>query len=58
MSENVLQDYIGFSFGTGKFDETTGKEKLIHSSELGIIRVSDGSRFSENLLPTIQDKTV
>lgn len=30
----------------------------IHSSELGIIRTSDGSRFNENLLPTIQDKTV
>jgi hypothetical protein len=29
-----------------------------HSSELGIVRVSDGSRFNENLLPTIQDKTV
>lgn len=30
----------------------------IHSSELGIIRTSDGSRFNENLLPNIQDKTV
>ena len=39
-------DYIGFTFnGT-------------HSSQLGIVRTSDGSRFNENLLPTIQDKTV
>ena len=39
-------DYIGFYFNG------------YHSSELGIVRVSDGSRFNENLLPTIQDKTV
>lgn len=39
-------DYIGFKFNN------------VHSSELGIKRVSDGSRFNENLLPTIQDKTV
>ena len=38
-------DYIGFSFGG------------VHSSELGIVRVSDGSRFEENLLPNFQDKT-
>ena len=29
----------------------------IHSSDLGIVRVSDGSRYNENLLPDIQDKT-
>ena len=39
-------DYMGFTYN--------GK----HSSEFGIVRVSDGSRFNENLLPTIQDKTV
>ena len=39
-------DYIGFTFNG------------VHSSELGIKRVSDGSRFNENLLPTSQDKTV
>lgn len=39
-------DFISFSFNS------------VHSSELGIIRTSDGSRFNENLLPTIQDKTV
>ena len=39
-------DFISFSFND------------VHSSELGIIRTSDGSRFNENLLPTIQDKTV
>lgn len=39
-------DYIGFSFNG------------VHSSELGIKRISEGSRFNENLLPTIQDKTI
>ena len=39
-------DYIGFSYNG------------IHSSDLGIVRTSDGSRFNENLLPTMQDKTV
>ena len=39
-------DFIGFTYN--------GK----HSSELGIVRTSDGSRFNENLLPTMQDKTV
>jgi predicted phage tail component-like protein len=41
-----MGDYLGFTYnGT-------------HSSTLGIVRVSDGSRFNENLLPTTQDKTV
>lgn len=39
-------DFIGFTFNG------------LHSSQLGIVRVSNGSRFDENLLPTIQDKTV
>lgn len=39
-------DFMGFTYN--------GK----HSSSLGIVRVNDGSRFNENLLPTIQDKTV
>ena len=39
-------DYMGFTYN--------GK----HSSDLGIVRVSDGSRFNESLLPTMQDKTV
>lgn len=39
-------DFIGFTFN--------GK----HSSELGIVRTSDGSRFNENLLSVISDKTV
>ena len=38
-------DYMGFTYNG------------IHSSGLGIVRVSDGSRFNENLLPTAQDKT-
>lgn len=46
MSEIKHNDYVGFTFN--------GK----HSSELGIVRTSEGSRFNENLLPTIQDKTV
>ena len=43
---NHSSDYIGFTFNN------------THSSSLGIVRTSDGSRFNENLLPTIQDKTV
>ena len=39
-------DYMGFTYNG------------IHSSDLGIVRVSNGSRFDENLLPTMQDKTV
>lgn len=38
-------DFIGFTIGD------------YHSSDLGIIRTSDGSRFNENLLPTFTDKT-
>ena len=41
----IKGDFLGFTFDG------------VHSSELGIFRVSDGSRYSENLLPTIQDKT-
>lgn len=39
-------DFIGFTFN--------GR----HSSDLGITRTSEGSRYSEDLLPTIEDKTV
>ena len=39
-------DYMGFTYNNR------------HSSDLGIVRTSDGSRFNENLLPTMQDKTV
>ena len=39
-------DYMGFTYNN------------THSSDLGIVRTSNGSRFNENLLPTIQDKTV
>jgi predicted phage tail component-like protein len=45
-NESKYQDYVGFIFNN------------IHSSDLGIVRTSNGSRFDENLLPTIQDKTV
>ncbi len=43
---SVKGDYIGFTFGG------------VHSSELGLMRVSDGSRYNEDLLPPLQDKTV
>ena len=46
MSEVKHIDYVGFTFND------------VHSSSLGIVRTSEGSRFNENLLPTIQDKTV
>ena len=39
-------DFIGFTFNGS------------HSSDKGIIRTSNGSRFNESLLPTSQDKTV
>ena len=38
-------DFIGFTIGD------------YHSSDLVIIRASDGSRFNENLLPNFSDKT-
>lgn len=39
-------DFMGFTFN--------GK----HSSSLGITRVSEGSRYNDDLLPSIEDKTV
>ena len=39
-------DFISFTFNG------------VHSSTLGITRTSNGSRYDDNLLPTIQDKTV
>ena len=39
-------DFIGFTFNG------------VHSSELGILRVSDGSRYDNDLLPTIRDRVV
>ena len=46
IKQSKYQDYVGFIFNDK------------HSSDLGIVRTSNGSRFDENLLPTIQDKTV
>lgn len=40
----IKGDYIGFTFGD------------VHSSELGLMRVSDGSRYNQDLLPPLQDK--
>ena len=39
-------DFLGFTYNNK------------HSSDFGIVRTSNGSRFDENLLPTTQDKTV
>lgn len=39
-------DFIGFTYNN------------VHSSQLGIIRTSNGSRYTENLLPSFSDKTV
>lgn len=41
-----MEDFVGFSFNG------------VHSTDLGIKRTSDGSRYNENLLPTFQDRTV
>lgn len=45
-SRAVKGDYIGFTFNG------------VHSSELGLVRVSNGSRYETDLLPPLQDKTV
>ncbi len=42
----MWSDFIGFTFDG------------VHSSELNILRVSDGDRYEEVLLPDIEDKTV
>lgn len=39
-------DFVGFTFDD------------IHSSELHVIRTSEGNRYTNNLLPSFQDKTV
>lgn len=45
MAERCIKgDYIGFTFGG------------VHSSELGLMRVSNGSRYEQDLLPPLQDK--
>lgn len=42
----MLGDFTGFSFDG------------IHTSELGILRVSDGDRYEEELHPDIKDRTI
>lgn len=42
----VREDFVGFTFNNQ------------HSSDLGIIRTSDGSRYNYDLLPTSQDVTL
>lgn len=44
MERSIKGDYIGFTFGD------------VHSSELGLVRVSDGSRYNTDLLPPLEDK--
>ena len=46
MGKAMSGDFIGFTFNG------------VHSSTLGIMRVSNGSRYEEDLLPTYQDKVV
>lgn len=45
MATRMGGDFIGFSYNG------------YHSSDLGILRTSSGSRYKVNLLPTMQDKT-
>lgn len=42
----MIGDFLGFTFGD------------IHSSALGIVRTSNGSRYEMGLLPSLVDKTV
>lgn len=46
MGKGLSGDFIGFTFNG------------VHSSTLGITRVSNGSRYVEDLLPSYQDKVV
>ena len=46
MGKGLSGDFIGFTFNG------------VHSSTLGITRISNGSRYIEDLLPTYQDKVV
>lgn len=46
MGKTLSGDFIGFTFNG------------VHSSTLGIMRVSNGSRYTEDLLPPHQDKVV
>lgn len=46
MGKGLKGDFLGFTFND------------IHSSTLGITRISGGDRYEEDLLPTFQDKVV
>lgn len=46
MGKGIPGDFMGFTFNG------------VHSSTLGITRISNGSRYVEDLLPTYQDKVV
>lgn len=46
INRNLAGDFIGFTFDN------------IHSSDFNLIRVSNGSRYESNLLPSFQDATI
>ena len=46
VNRNLAGDFIGFTFDN------------IHSSDFNLVRVSNGSRYESNLLPSFQDITV
>ena len=46
--------YLGFTLRRKLND---GGYASIHSSDLGLVRTSNSNRYSENLIPNIQDKT-
>lgn len=46
MGNSLSGNFIGFTFNN------------VHSSTLGIMRISEGGRYNEDLLPTYEDKVV
>ena len=46
INRNLAGDFIGFTFDN------------IHSSDFNLIRVSNGSRYESNLLPSFQDSII
>jgi hypothetical protein len=44
-NEHVLNPWLDFKYGDN------------YASDFGLIRVSNGSRYNDNLLPTLNDKT-
>ena len=46
MATSIYEPFVGLTYDG------------VHSSELGLYRVSDGSRYNEDLLPSFSDKTI